>query len=852
MRSICRLKRFLVQSSTYPSNLLVLSSRQFSVFVSSHFRVDENTIVSFFDRLQLSYKESPSHFIVRACPLCPSPHGNKADNLYKLYFRRADGAYFCHRCGNKGSWYDFKQKMAHGEIEVTTAESSATSVSSDISALSISGANSSSFGSDTTFSLSNSISAPSTPSLSKNGDLPLTSLDKSVNINTINEYSTSLFSPGFESSLKYLLDVRKLSKEVLLEYKVGAIKRKFVQTVPSGNVASSNGSPPTDAQPQSKVVEHECIVFPWIFRTDHGKSLSISPSIDTSDTDALTCSRFKLRSIQDKSKQMLLPKGGSWGLFGLHLVPNDIKSVVLTEGEFDAMAVRQATGMYALSLPNGARSLPVEVLPMLERFDRIYLWTDNDAAGREGAEKISAKLGIGRCYLVEPNESHRKTSSTSESASKNEGAESTSDRSLPKDANDALRQGFDLAAILRDAVPRKHNQIISFSDLRTDAMREIAATLGYDIDGSGRPGSGVPYRSLPALQQLLKGHRLGELTVVTGPTGSGKTTLLSQLSLDLCSQGVRTLWGSFEIKNSRLVATMLQQVASGKVISEYDSYLPQLVENTPSPSSSSDHSYDLNGNMYANKKEFHKYVQAGDVMANLPLFFLKFFGSTDVEQVIDALEYASYVYDIDHVILDNLQFMMSSNLIGRGMERYDIQEKALDKFRTFASKHNVHVTLVIHPRKESEDAPLTLSSVFGSAKATQEADTVFIIQRDRDGMKNIDVRKNRYDGTVGTIPLLFDVYGRCFVENKVEAINNTPSTTAAPSAKVSPNQSVEKNMNGNSSKTDGQKRVYQSRKKSFASATYSLTDSNANSTSPALDVDLIFGTSSAPQDSEMK
>ena len=41
--------------------------------------------------------------------------------------------------------------------------------------------------------------------------------------------------------------------------------------------------------------------------------------------------------------------------------------------------------------------------------------------------------------------------------------------------------------------------------------------------------------------------RRGELTVFTGRTGSGKTTFLSEYSLDLCMQGVNTLWCSFEV-----------------------------------------------------------------------------------------------------------------------------------------------------------------------------------------------------------------------------------------------------------------------------------------------------------------
>jgi hypothetical protein len=38
--------------------------------------------------------------------------------------------------------------------------------------------------------------------------------------------------------------------------------------------------------------------------------------------------------------------------------------------------------MPCVSLPNGASSLPPKVLPLLERFDRIYLWMDDDVAGQ--------------------------------------------------------------------------------------------------------------------------------------------------------------------------------------------------------------------------------------------------------------------------------------------------------------------------------------------------------------------------------------------------------------------------------------------------------------------------------------
>lgn len=110
----------------------------------------------------------------------------------------------------------------------------------------------------------------------------------------------------------------------------------------------------------------------------------------------------------------------------------------------------------------------------------------------------------------------------------------------------------------------------------------------------------------------------------------------------------------------------------------------------------------------------------------------------------------------------------------------------------------MHVSLVIHPRKEADNSSLGMSSVFGSAKATQEADNVFIIQsglprsltkplgfegKGKGGgggngrpdlaqhggyddplvgevlatfFRTLELRKNRWDGDLGAVPMRFD------------------------------------------------------------------------------------------------
>jgi twinkle protein len=67
---------------------------------------------------------------------------------------------------------------------------------------------------------------------------------------------------------------------------------------------------------------------------------------------------------------------------------------------------------------------------------------------------------------------------------------------------------------------------------------------------------------LDVLNRYLKGFRPGELTVLTGGTGFGKTTFLCEYSMDLFSQGVRTMFCSFEMPDEKILKWMVVQFAA--------------------------------------------------------------------------------------------------------------------------------------------------------------------------------------------------------------------------------------------------------------------------------------------------
>ena len=75
---------------------------------------------------------------------------------------------------------------------------------------------------------------------------------------------------------------------------------------------------------------------------------------------------------------------------------------MITEGEYDAMAVHQETNFPTISLPQGAAHLPKQLIKFFDRFDQIYLWLDADELGIRSAEKHAKTLGPQRTIIIDP------------------------------------------------------------------------------------------------------------------------------------------------------------------------------------------------------------------------------------------------------------------------------------------------------------------------------------------------------------------------------------------------------------------------------------------------------------------
>jgi twinkle protein len=239
---------------------------------------------------------------------------------------------------------------------------------------------------------------------------------------------------------------------------------------------------------------------------------------------------IKFRDSTDKSR-MWSSKDSEPVLFGWQTVPDNLRRIVITEGEIDAMSFYQQ-GVHALSLPFGGGSGDKQdnwienEYDNLQLFDTIYLALDMDAQGNAARDHLLERLGRHRCKVI--------------------------DFSPYKDANEALMKGGDLKQYINSA---KH---CDPPELRP-ATDFIAEMLDYYYYEKGvLEGYTLPW---PKTHNLFR-IRHSEISLWAGINGHGKSQVLGHIVIDSMSQGEKWCIASMEMKPRSIMWRMFRQ-ASG-------------------------------------------------------------------------------------------------------------------------------------------------------------------------------------------------------------------------------------------------------------------------------------------------
>lgn len=227
-------------------------------------------------------------------------------------------------------------------------------------------------------------------------------------------------------------------------------------------------------------------------------------------------------------KHFVQDGGGAASLYGIERLNINNKTLVITEGEIDALSVTEAGFDNALSVPNGA---PMKVAnrridpsedgkfayiwehrTLIDKMDRIVLATDADAQGEALREELARRIGKHKCWIV----------------AYPEGC---------KDANDTLRKHGKVAlsdAII-DAKPYPISALYAASEFKDDIE-----TL---YNKRSIRGASTGFAALDSLYTVYP----GQVTIVTGFPSMGKSSFVDQMCVNLANQFQwKTAFCSFE------------------------------------------------------------------------------------------------------------------------------------------------------------------------------------------------------------------------------------------------------------------------------------------------------------------
>ena len=242
-----------------------------------------------------------------------------------------------------------------------------------------------------------------------------------------------------------------------------------------------------------------------------------------------TLALAKRREAVDGAKPMPTAADCEPVLFGWQAIPDSAREITITEGEIDALSAFDY-GRVAGSVPfgggGGAKQQWIENdFERMERFERIYLATDNDEEGEKAAEEIASRLGRHRCYRV----------------------------ILPlKDFNACAQAGIDKGEI--DAAYANARSLDPEGLRRASHFIDDVSALFWPKHDD-KPGYQAPYGDL-----FGKLHfRPGEMTLWTGASGDGKSQILSDCTPAWIEQGARICFSSLEMKPKHTLKRMVKQ-----------------------------------------------------------------------------------------------------------------------------------------------------------------------------------------------------------------------------------------------------------------------------------------------------
>lgn len=423
---------------------------------------------------------------------------------------------------------------------------------------------------------------------------------------------------------------------------------------------------------------------------------------------------YKVRSLADKTFHSI-GDAKKPDLFGQSLAGQGGKFIIITEGEFDCLAVSQMLASVGksykvVSLPTGANDSAIKQhLEWLEGFEKVVLWFDNDDAGIKARDACAGLLTNGKVYTIDTPDGL-------------------------KDANDCLLAKKSIMQILSSAKQVKPDGVLSGDDIIAKASEGVELPIAY-----------YPYKGL---NDKLGGVRTPELIVITAGSGSGKSQFLKELVY------------YFHTNTQHNIAIMFMEESVKRTALS----IAGLSVNIPLHAVQTD------------KEIVNKALH--DVFGSGRIHAYDHFGSSDVDVILSKIRYFTKALDCKIVILDHLSIIVSGQQ-NSGMDERKLIDMLMTKLRMLVQELDICIFAVSHLTRPEGDKgheggkETTLKHLRGSHAIAQLSDAVIGLERNQQAEDEeernttiVRVLKSRFTGETGVAcKLVYDKHtGRLFEE----------------------------------------------------------------------------------------
>lgn len=215
-----------------------------------------------------------------------------------------------------------------------------------------------------------------------------------------------------------------------------------------------------------------------------------------------------------------------------------------------------------------------------------------------------------------------------------------------------------------------------------------------------------------ALDKVLMGLILGEVTLLSGNNGSGKSSWMDCVMLNAIERGYKVAVWSGELPPAKMKEWVYQVAAGCQYTTRNTNY-----ENV----------YDVD-KMAANKI---------DRWLDGKLFLFNNDYGNRWLQILSDIEEISDKENVKLIVLDNL---MALNIDDKQGDKNDKQKQFILDVVDLAKKKNVHIIIVAHPNKTAFNTLLRKESISGTSDLTNAVQRVLILHR-----VNEDFRKRSVD-----------------------------------------------------------------------------------------------------------